>query len=58
MMSHFTIASPGDNNEVKNILLYLINNPQPSYLRLENAEKEYTSNNKKLIPEMVSIKIK
>ena len=51
MMSNFTIASPGDNNEVKNILLYLINNPQPSYLRLgKNVEKEYTSNNKKLIP--------
>ena len=44
MMSNFTIASPGDNNEVKNILLYLINNPRPSYLRLgKNVEKEYTS---------------
>ncbi len=51
MMSNFKIASPADNNEVISILNYLVNNPQPSYLRLgKNGEKKYTSNKKKLIP--------
>ena len=44
MMPNFSIASPGDPNEVKVTLKYLINNPGPSYLRLgKNNETSYTS---------------
>ena len=51
MMPNFKIASPGDLNEVKNILNYLTKNPQPSYLRLGiNYEHKYTVNKKNIIP--------
>ncbi|QWD74556.1 transketolase [Polynucleobacter sp. TSB-Sco08W16] len=36
-MPNMLIASPGDPLEVRGCLRYLINNPQPSYLRLNKA---------------------
>jgi transketolase len=33
------IASPGDTMELKGCMRYLINNPQPSYLRLDKSTK-------------------
>ena len=51
MMPNFIIGSPGDSNEVKSILNYLIANPCPSYLRLgKNNNLIFTSNKKNLIP--------
>ncbi|MDC3024398.1 transketolase [Alphaproteobacteria bacterium] len=51
MMPNFRIASPGDSNELKSVLEYLIKNPQPSYLRLgKNNEKIFTSNKKIVEP--------
>jgi transketolase len=39
-MPNMLIASPGDPNEVRACLRYLVENPQPSYLRLgKNGEK-------------------
>ena len=37
VMPHMLIASPGDPFEVQACMRYLINNPQPSYLRLGKA---------------------
>ena len=49
MMTNFTIASPGDPNEVVCALEYLIKNPGPSYLRLgKNNEITVTEKNKKI----------
>ena len=51
MMSNFTIASPGDPNEVVSVLEYLIKNPGPSYLRLgKSNEVNITKKNKQLKP--------
>ena len=51
MMPNFTIASPGDPNEVVCVLEYLIKNPGPSYLRLgKNNEITVTEKNKKIQP--------
>ena len=51
MMPNFSIASPGDPNEVKSALKYLIKNPGPSYLRLgKNNEASYTLENPKIKP--------
>jgi transketolase len=42
-MPNMLIASPGDPNEVRACLRYLIENPQPSYLRLgKNGEVNFS----------------
>ena len=38
-LPNFLIASPGDIQEVRSCVRYLINNPQPSYLRLSKDSK-------------------
>jgi transketolase len=44
-MPNMLIAAPGDPFEVKACVNYLINNPQPSYLRLgKNGEKNFNLN--------------
>ncbi len=51
MMPNFTIASPGDPNEVECVLAYLLKNPGPSYLRLgKSNEVSVTEKNKYLKP--------
>ena len=51
MMPNFTIASPGDPNEVEGVLAYLLKNPGPSYLRLgKNNEVNVTKKYKQLKP--------
>ena len=51
MMPNFTLAAPGDPNEVQCALEYLIKNPGPSYLRLgKNNEITVTEKNKQLKP--------
>ena len=43
-MPNMLIASPGDPNEVRACLRYLVQNPQPSYLRLgKNGERNYNT---------------
>ena len=50
-LPNMLIASPGDPNEVRAVLQYLIDNPQPSYLRLGKAgEPNYNMNIPSLSP--------
>lgn len=50
-MPNMLIASPGDPMEVRGCLNYLIENPQPSYLRLGKAgEPNFHSDIPKIIP--------
>jgi len=50
-MPNMLIAAPGDPFETKACLNYLVNNPQPSYLRLgKNGEKNFNYNSLKIKP--------
>lgn len=40
LMPNMTICSPGDLNETTNILEYILNNPKPSYIRLDKSFNE------------------
>ena len=45
------IVSPGNNNELINSLNYLVNNPQPSYLRIDkDSQKDLFFNKEKIMP--------
>lgn len=48
---NLTIASPGDPNEVRSVMNYLLKKPGPSYLRLgKSNEPNFTQLNKNLFP--------
>ena len=50
-MPNMLIASPGDPIETKACLNFLVNNPQPSYLRLgKNGEKDFNTDTPTLSP--------